>query len=74
MLGELVEVENRAPLKAALPDLTGRQDECQGEDSVSDATPAEHIELIITEQGVYSPWQSFCSGRELWPEPTSAAG
>jgi len=69
LLGDLVEIEERSPQEVVSRQWMEENPGVKVKNPSFDVTPAEYIDLIITEQGVYPPQGIVFLMKELYPEP-----
>lgn len=69
LLGDLVEIEQRSPLEVVSEKWMRENPGVKVKNPSFDVTPAEYIDLIITEQGVYPAQGIVFLMKELYPEP-----
>lgn len=70
LLGELVEIEERSPYEVVSERWLKKNRGIKVRNPAFDVTPAEYIDLIITEQGVFPPQGIVFLMKELYPEPS----
>jgi len=73
LLGDLVEIEERSPREVVSESWMTENPGVKVMNPSFDVTPAEYIDLIITEQGVYPPQGIVFLMKELYPEPVKLA-
>jgi ribose 1,5-bisphosphate isomerase len=64
ILGELIEIEERDPVEVLPADVAGRLPRVTVHNPAFDVTPAEYVDLIVTEQGAYPPELAYVIIRE----------
>lgn len=73
MLGELVEIEHRSPYEVVPRTWLKANSQVKVKNPAFDVTPAEYIDLIITEKGIYPPQGIVFLMKELYAEPVGQA-
>ncbi len=67
-LGELVEIEERAPTEVVPEKWMKENPRVKVKNPAFDVTPPEYIDIIITEMGIYPPQGIILLIKELYPE------
>ena len=67
-LGELVEIEERAPTEVVPEKWMKENPGVKVKNPAFDVTPPEYIDIIITEMGIYPPQGIILLIKELYPE------